>query len=82
MDAMASASDERIGELIRLPEAERARIAFLLLDSIGGSDPDAHLTPEEFRAEMIREAEAVSKTPDDSMAWEEALKLIVGTHRK
>ena len=77
-----STPDERLIELIRLPEAERARIAFALLDSIGGVDPDSHLTPEQFRAEMIREAEAALESPEASMDWEQARALIVGSSPK
>ncbi len=77
-----STPDDRLNELIQLPETERARIAFALLDSIGGVDPDSHLTPAQFRAEMIQEAEAALKNPADSMDWEQARAMIVGSSSK
>lgn len=77
-----STPDDHLNELIQLPETERARIAFALLDSIGGLDPDSNLTPAQFRAEMLQEAEAALNRPEDSMDWEQARAVIVGSASK
>ncbi len=66
----------QLGNLILLPEEERARLAFALLDSIEGLDPHAGMSPEEFRQEMHRRADEAYQSPGDSLDWSEAEALI------
>lgn len=76
MDSMATAED-RLDELMRLSEAERTRIAVALLDSLGGLDPYAEFSPEQFRTEMARRAEDALEGPSDEMDWEAARARIL-----
>ena len=62
---------DRLGELIRLPEEERARLAFALLDSLSGADPHGEMSPEAFRQEILRRAEEAYQGPEDSLEWSE-----------
>ena len=68
--------EETLAELRRLPEADRTRLAFALLDSVSGPDPDAGLSDDQLRAEIFREADVAVGSPPDSMSWEEAVASI------
>ena len=74
--------DEKLSELIRLPETERTRIALALLASLNGADPYSHLSAAEFRRVMAEEGEKAYLGPEDSMDWAEARALIEGSADK
>lgn len=68
--------EETLAELKRLPEAERTRLAFALLDTVGGVDPHEGLSDDEVRSEVLAEAELALASPSDSLSWQEARALI------
>jgi len=59
-----------LAQALQLPAAERRELAYNLLDSIGASEEDAFLTPEQ-EAELTRRLEDYEKNPGGNFTWEE-----------
>ncbi len=77
LGVMITAKD-LLGQALGLPEQERTALANALLNSLEGPNAYDGLSPEEFRAEMIRRADDAIANPDEGEDWHAVRREIAG----
>ena len=60
-------------EAIKLPDADRRKLAYDLLETLDDPEEEFYLSPEQ-AAELDRRIEHNRLHPDDVVAWEDVLK--------
>lgn len=71
-DPIYSTSDmsELLEEALKLPDAERRKLADDIYDSLAAPQDELYLTPEQ-EAELQRRIDEHEKHPEDAIPWEE-----------
>jgi putative addiction module component (TIGR02574 family) len=72
---MSDRANALLSEALQLPEADRARLADGLIESLGPPDELEELTEDEFMAELERRAAEMRDDPSCRIPWEEVQKM-------
>lgn len=72
-----STAKQILGQVLELAEPGRSELAIAILDMLDGPDPDADMTAEEFRGDMVRRAEAALANPNLGSDWESLRREIL-----
>lgn len=72
-------SSTSLSELLKLPAAERVKLAMALWESLSGAERDAELalSPEQ-QAELDRRWAEHLKNPDSAIPWDQVRRKLIG----
>lgn len=75
-EQMSERTETLLSEALLLSEAERAKLAEELLDSLDGSPSDyASMTEEELIAELDRRSKELREHPERGIPWEQVKEM-------
>ena len=73
---MTSEASQVLADALRLPEAERARLARQLLDTLSPDTPD--VADDELEAELGRRLQEFQQDPTAAVPWSELKREFLG----